>query len=156
MYRNRKFFVCSVIIYIFFMSGCIAQQELRPQNNVKDIWVCEESNIFFYWDREASDFIGKIFYNGSEKNIVVNMNSGIKMYFFDNESLLDIDKTTEESTLFIASAKYYKDYFILSLDVKDSQIYTNNHSKIKFVKHDKEKYFNGKNIEVKNVEHRNK
>ena len=143
----RKFVVCSAIIYIFFMSGCIAQQELRPQNNVEDIWVCEESPIFFYWDREASDFIGKIFYNGSEKNIVVNMNSGIKMYFFDNESLLDIDKTTEESTLFIASAKYYKDYFILSLDVKDSQIYTNNHSEIKFVKHDKEKYFNGNNNE---------
>ena len=144
-------------VIVLFLCSCTYQSEFRPERTSENIWVCEKPYIDFEWSEEKTPPQGKFIYSNKEYNVVYKATYGALMIVFTNEVLqcYYVDEYTPYE-LFRGRVNYEKDCFTLTVEEDKQNIFGGEKPVMKFVKHDKEKYFNGKNIEVKNVEHRNK
>ena len=147
-----------ILIMILIISGCIYQGNFRPDANSDNVWICEELYAEYYWSEQLQRRIGKIVLNDKEYNVLYGESYGSRMIVYSDYVLRLGDNWDEYDPyeLFRGRVNYEKDCFTLTVEEDKQNIFGGEKPVMKFVKHDKEKYFNGKNIEVKNVEHRNK
>ena len=148
--------IAAVICILLIMSGCVYQADLRPEYNDTDVWICEKPYIELYWNTSAGH-TGKIFYDDIPYNIIHEENYGslIRIYTTEAESY-ELFEEKMQYCLFQGRIIYGKKSLTIEVKEDFKNIFGGEKPVMKFVKHNKEKYFNGKNIEVKNVEHRNK
>ena len=146
-----------LLIFLFCLCSCVYQAENYPQKNLNEIWICEEPYAEFGWT-EKENQVGKIIYKKKEYKVEYYTTYGALMIVYTDD-IVQFDNNLDEYDpyeLFRGRVNYEKDCFTLTVEEDKQNIFGGEKPVMKFVKHNKEKYFNGKNIEVKNVEHRNK
>ena len=131
-------------IVTLFLCSCMYQAEFRPVRNIREVWICEEPYSEFGWT-ETENQVGKFVYNQIEYNVVYETDFGSLMRIYTNEVLQCryVDEYAPYE-LFRGRVNYEKDCFTLTVEEDKQNIFGGEKPVMKFVKHDKEKYFNEK------------
>ena len=137
-----------VFVFIFCLCGCTYQSELSPKRTSENIWICENPYIDFEWSEKKTPPQGKFIYGDKEYNVAYHANYGSLMIVYTDD-ILKFGRYTSKYTpyeLFRGRVNYEKDCFTLTVEEDKQNIFGGEKPVMKFVKHNKEKYFNGKNI----------
>ena len=130
-----------IIMCVILFSGCIARQELRPQENTDEIWVCEEvENTYFYWDEEKDAFLGNVAYKDESYSFVLGGSYGnsVKFYALD---VLQEESNSEDMIFLRGFTDYQKG--IMPVEIADDKlnIFNGEITTLTFVCKDKAEYF---------------
>ena len=41
-----------ITVALMLLTGCLAQGQLRPNNNDKEVWICENAYMELYWKED--------------------------------------------------------------------------------------------------------
>ena len=143
----KKIFALFVAILMLFC-GCIYQVKLRPTKDPNKIWVCEQPYAEFMVKNENARRTDKIICNDKVYDVVYLIDSGPIMVVYTDDILRFGGYVDEYDPyeLFRGRVNYEKDCFTLTVEEDKQNIFGGEKPVMKFVKHNKEKYFNGKNI----------
>ncbi len=135
--------VVSICIVIF--SGCFYQADLRPFYNNEDIWVCDTPYAEFYWDDDGE--YGMITVEKNVYQVILFTTAGPQIFIFDREMKSEGENIINyDYCLFRGYTTYGKKSFTIEVEEDYKNIFGGEKPVMKFVKYNKEKYFNGKNI----------
>ncbi len=140
-----KLFIIT-LIFTVILSGCIAQQDLRPQVNDYEIWVCEEvENTYFYWDEEKDAFWGTITYKENSYNFVLGGGSGLVTDFYTPDVLQEDVPISDETTFLRGDSDYQGDKMIVEITEDKEGIFNGEVTTLTFVARDRKTYFESQN-----------
>ena len=136
--------ITAVICILLILSGCVYQADLRPEYNDTEVWICEKPYIELYWSKSNGN-IGKILFNGIEYKIYHESDYGVLIWIYTSEAenMKNLDKM-KRFCLFKGRVNYGKKSLTIEVEEDYKNIFGGEKPVMKFVKHNKEKYFNGK------------
>lgn len=138
---TKKLLIClSVLLSVFFLFGCVADNELRPAFNENEIWVCEEPYAYFSYDSESDSFLGKLNFNDFQYDFFEYENTGHYMAFFKPEAIIDNVIYPEGNTLLSGSVEYFEGYFVLTVKKDPEDLFNGELPVMEFVRYSLEEF----------------
>ncbi len=124
------------------LSGCLMDDELRPQRNDDEIWVCEEiENTYFYWDKEKNAFLGIISYKGASYEFVHGESYGNCISFYSIDTLQEDVPISEETTFLIGFTDFQQGIMPVEISQDKLNIFNGEIDTLTFVLQNREEYF---------------
>ena len=141
----KKIFLISLILCITFLSGCMADADIRPQYNNEYVWVCNElPDTYFYWDEKPYIFVGSLSYNEKTYDFawVDSHGHDIGIYY---PYVIEEGGIFEDSEYFIAgTADYQKDFLTLKIEEDKLNIFNGEVTTITFIPQKWDEFFKEK------------
>lgn len=136
------------LLLVFFLTGCVPSQKLRPQRCENEIWVCRElDNTYFYWDKEQDIFYGNLTYGEKNHEFFLSGSYGDVLSFVDTANLNEEGVYLEKYRIISGVADYQETFFTLKIKQDPKNIFNGNIKKITFLCCDREEYFKNLNPE---------
>ena len=134
-----------LILAVVLLSGCFARQELRPQRNSDEVWVCKEiDNTYFYWDEESDDFYGIINFEDYSQEFILGDSSGLAVDFYypyvSNSETIYPDK----DSFIHGFADYQENLMPIEITEDKLNIFNGEIDTLTFEPMDKDEYFGDK------------
>ena len=140
----KKLTALMLILAVILLTGCFARQELRPQRNSDEVWVCKEiDNTYFYWDKEKECFLGTLTYNEEEFEFVLACGSGLDVNFV-NFDILEKNKIKTKHSFIYGFADYQENLMPIEITEDKLNIFNGEIDTLTFVPMDKDEYFESK------------
>ncbi len=141
--KNRVVSLLIVLsLLIISLTSCITDQDIRPQGDDDEIWVCEEPYLYFRYDEVTSLSPGILIINDQIYEAYMEDSSGKRIGFVD-PGAYNLEKNTvneEGHLIFDGMAEFYEGYFDLTIRRDPHNLFDEETMTIRFVRYTPEEF----------------
>ena len=141
----KKLTSLMLILAVTLLSGCFARQELRPQRNSDEVWVCKEiDNTYFYWDEDKEYFLGILTYKEKRVDFLLGSGTGLGVSFIGYDATESGGIKKEEDYFIHGFADYQENLMPIEITEDKLNIFNGEIDTLTFEPMDKDEYFGDK------------
>ena len=125
-----------ILVITIFLTSCTYQADKRPEQNDKEIWICEEPYLELYWSKNK--YGGKLILDETEYSIIHTQDYGALIWIYEDNENLDLrNDSKRQYRLFRGKVDYGKEKMTITVDVDYKNIFCGEKPTFELVKHKK-------------------